>query len=522
VKRWFIIAALLFLPQYAQAIVLSETSSGADSAYQRQIQVDLTEYERGQEYLVWLKPIDGTYQHEITTTSQLFTIDVDSSYVYYVKVQLRKRVLQGGTYRLTTTPFDEAPEASIKIFGNTYSFYNLTVENNIIYPATVPVLKGFSWSEGDTDLQWSGGTLMFNGHVYEIVAGNSGGRKYVYWGSTADSLHFYSSEAQPGDSVWTVAGYDTLTNSMYIAESYKILWGENIRAGTITAAQIKANTITANEIAAGTITTTELAFVPVDSTNVIARINASSEGIDIEADNISIGGTTTFSSGYDPSTKFPTASAGDLATKDQVGTGDLDVTIIQGGKIRTGLVSADSINVGTLTGRKVQTAASGKRVIMDNSDNTVKVYTSSALAVLIDDGLGGGAYPGIEVYSSSGNTRTIGPWYYAYFQDGADLYESWMRNDGITIKYNSATKFSVVGTSGNITTTGTVDGVDVSAHNHSGANQGGTVSYNSLSDKPTIPTASGYTGQIDIPDYLGGNWQLHFTNGLFQNMDHSE
>lgn len=53
-------------------------------------------------------------------------------------------------------------------------------------------------------------------------------------------------------------------------------------------------------ISTNTITTTQLNFTPVQGTNVIASINASTEGITIDADNISISGSTTFSSGYDP------------------------------------------------------------------------------------------------------------------------------------------------------------------------------------------------------------------------------
>ena len=47
-----------------------------------------------------------------------------------------------------------------------------------------------------------------------------------------------------------------------------------------------------------TVTTSTVDFVVLGTTNVIASINASSEGINIEADNIAIAGTTTFTSGW--------------------------------------------------------------------------------------------------------------------------------------------------------------------------------------------------------------------------------
>src|SRR6056297_1111795 len=57
------------------------------------------------------------------------------------------------------------------------------------------------------------------------------------------------------------------------------------------------------KISLDSITTSQLNFTPTDSDNVIATINASSEGIDIDADKISISGSTDFDSGYDPSDK---------------------------------------------------------------------------------------------------------------------------------------------------------------------------------------------------------------------------
>ncbi len=56
--------------------------------------------------------------------------------------------------------------------------------------------------------------------------------------------------------------------------------------------------ISAHEVVTGSLTTNELNFTPVEDTNVIAKINASSEGIVIEADNLEIRSTTTFYSGW--------------------------------------------------------------------------------------------------------------------------------------------------------------------------------------------------------------------------------
>jgi len=56
------------------------------------------------------------------------------------------------------------------------------------------------------------------------------------------------------------------------------------------------------------ITASKLNFVPVDSTNVVASINASTEGISIVGGRISISADSSFASGYDPTTKAPSAT----------------------------------------------------------------------------------------------------------------------------------------------------------------------------------------------------------------------
>ncbi|MFA5396038.1 MAG: hypothetical protein WC346_08535 [Methanogenium sp.] len=158
---------------------------------------------------------------------------------------------------------------------------------------------------------------------------------------------------------------------------------DEIIAGTITANEIAALTITAAKIAAGTITTAQLNFTPLFSagstSQIIATINASGEGIRIDADNIYISGSTTFASGYDPTSKLATADAGDLAYLDVVEAAKLGTTVIQGGYIVTNLVRADrilagtitgwAINTGTLTGNAIQTASSGNRAVMGTSNH---------------------------------------------------------------------------------------------------------------------------------------------------------
>ncbi len=78
------------------------------------------------------------------------------------------------------------------------------------------------------------------------------------------------------------------------------------------------------------------------------------------------------------------------------------------GALTTGAGSAlnlDYVNAGTLTGRTVRTAASGSRVLMDGSDNTLKIYDSSNLRMQLNNQYltftGGAANDGVQLYQSA-------------------------------------------------------------------------------------------------------------------------
>jgi hypothetical protein len=62
-------------------------------------------------------------------------------------------------------------------------------------------------------------------------------------------------------------------------------------------------TIDGGNITAASISVNKLDFTPVGSSNVVASINASTEGITIDADMITISGSCNFASGYNPADK---------------------------------------------------------------------------------------------------------------------------------------------------------------------------------------------------------------------------
>ena len=81
---------------------------------------------------------------------------------------------------------------------------------------------------------------------------------------------------------------------------------------------------------------------------------------------------------------------GDLAFADvilanQIGAGTLPVGVIYAGNI-----NANNITSGTLTGRTVRTAASGTRVEMESTTNTLDVYIGTTKYITIGGGVGNG------------------------------------------------------------------------------------------------------------------------------------
>jgi hypothetical protein len=98
----------------------------------------------------------------------------------------------------------------------------------------------------------------------------------------------------------------------------------------------------------------------------------------LNAARVSIGSDSNFESGYDPSTKLETDDVGDLAFEDLVEEAKLGSTIIDGGYIKSSLLTADNIITGTLTGRTIRTdEPDNARVAMLGETDTLEWITSS-------------------------------------------------------------------------------------------------------------------------------------------------
>ncbi len=283
----------------------------------------------------------------------------------------------------------------------------------------IPDFDGITISYTGGAAAWSKGFIYYKREVYSILADSVVASSYIYFNPDLSETALQDSTSRPaipiGGNTWVVAYFDSTTGSIYRADSMRILHAAMIQAGSITAV----------EIAAGTIQTSQLNFVPLhssgDTTQVLATINASAEGIDITADRIAISGLTTFASLYDPTEKSttvysatePTSPAFLVAGNLWVETDNnnrvytytgaawvLTETVIDGGRITTGTIDASqatitnidaaNISTGTLTGRTVQTAAADQRIFLSQAENTMRFYDALGANILtIDDDAGG-------------------------------------------------------------------------------------------------------------------------------------
>jgi len=151
--------------------------------------------------------------------------------------------------------------------------------------------------------------------------------------------------------------------------------------------------------------------------------------IHLDVDNVNAG---TLTVGYTDA-KCTDANADQTSTHTAADTVKVqNYTMITGGKITTGLITCDNINAGTLTGRTVQTASTGARIILNaaGSGNLYVYDSSNHLVINLDDTNGGmvrvgyitglkytNNYGGVSEYFSStlGNT----PIYVSYWTGSA-------------------------------------------------------------------------------------------------------
>lgn len=137
-----------------------------------------------------------------------------------------------------------------------------------------------------------------------------------------------------------------------------------------------------------------------------------------------IGAGQVYLSKTDASNTYITSvSAGNLFISKGGAAGDINAnsTTIDGGKITANTIQASSIQAGTLTGFRIQTSSSGKRILISESSNSIVMYNNSGTLVgRIQAGVAGtvldikgyNGTAGLEIGSAStvvdGNLATSG------------------------------------------------------------------------------------------------------------------
>ena len=147
----------------------------------------------------------------------------------------------------------------------------------------------FSVTDADTVAWVAGNVYLKDGTSYAIAAGNTGNmvaENFIYFdldvSKVALQLTTDKENAEGPHKILVAVAQNAANEALFKVYNSK---EENMDGGNIRK---------------GSLTVNELNFTPVDSSTVIATINASSEGIQIDADNIKISGATTFTAGYDP------------------------------------------------------------------------------------------------------------------------------------------------------------------------------------------------------------------------------
>ena len=147
---------------------------------------------------------------------------------------------------------------------------------------------------------------------------------------------------------------------------------DKIEAGSITAVKIASNAVEADKITAGAVTAGKLAADLVLS-SVIRTAPAGSQRIEIRGAGTGLGDPGIFSFDGLGGTKFRFYGNGDAY---------LDDVYIDTARLTGSLTASGSI---TSTGGNIQTGSSGKRVVLDGSDDTIKFYTgTTTLAATLD------------------------------------------------------------------------------------------------------------------------------------------
>ena len=198
------------------------------------------------------------FQKIVLTWDKLSDVDILGYNVYVDGT--KKAFVQASTYTYVCGSGETHTfkVAGVDILGEGTATGNLTASTKSIilkdYNLDIPLMDSIHFSANTSYMQWTAGTISYQGQVYNISAGTST-YKYLYWDAT-NPFGFNRSATKPpvGENYWLMAVYDKTNGKVYPALQNKIMHAGILQASTITSEEISAKAITTEKIDTASIT----------------------------------------------------------------------------------------------------------------------------------------------------------------------------------------------------------------------------------------------------------------------------
>jgi len=227
----------------------------------------------------------------------------------------------------------------------------------------------FTVSDADT-VAWSGGSFVSaDGTVYAISSGNTGdmvAKTYIYL-DIGVSTTAYQTTTTAANAVGVGKVLIAIAQNGTGEATFQVLsgqGGQNIDASSIVASSITANEIAAGAITAGKINVSQLSAITADMGAITAGTIVLPSGGYIRSGQTAYDTGTGFYLGNDSGT--PKFSIGNSAADKLLWTG-------------TSLEITGNITGSTITGGTFQTAASGERIVISGSTNSIVFYDGATI-----------------------------------------------------------------------------------------------------------------------------------------------
>lgn len=254
--------------------------------------------------LTWDAISSNTFDHYVIEYKK-------SAYTYYTPLTCTSNyiTIEG----LTPNTSYSFRIASVNRYGTASAFSAdliLTTTADSVAPATVTGVSAtaaiqailLKWTHNtDVDLEsYNIYRYTSNNSASATVVANFKGNVYMDNGLTANTTYYYWLKAKDTSGNLSAA-FSTechaTTRNVIATDIENIAANQVIIQGATTLASWASpsvTTIDGSKITTGTITLSQLNFTPIAGTNIIAAINASPEGIQIDADNFSVSGAAYF------------------------------------------------------------------------------------------------------------------------------------------------------------------------------------------------------------------------------------